>query len=489
MGGNRLTAYNWESNWSNAGSDWIYSSDNYLASGTVTGDAVKRRADATLAKGATLTVTVPMIGYVAADAAGTVAQPFPNLSRFLVSKARNPAGPTASPDKADGFVYQDDFVKWVDATYPGAKTAATGTILYTLDNEPDLWTSTHGELRTDLASWKELRDRSVEYATMIKDMVPSAVVLGPGHYGWLGMVSLQGGAKPAGTTYSWFIDYFLDELRKEDVAQSRRLLDVLDIHWYTEAKTPTGAKVGSTSVAETLEVIDTRVQTPRSLWDPEFIENSWITSWNIPGCTASNGKCPIMLLPRMQQHLDDHYPGTRLAITELYYGGGNYISGAVTHADMLGIFGREGLYASAIWPLAGSGAKYECILQAYAAFVDYDGAGSRFGNRSISTVLSDALRTSTVERVTGYGSVDQGDPSRVVAVAINKSRGSLTAALLARHAAALKTAEVYQLTATGDPTTAGCTGLVRGADITLPVQNAFRATLPPLSVTVFVLKP
>src|SRR5690349_10276457 len=31
-GGNRMTGYNWENNFSNAGSDWVHSSDNYLVS-------------------------------------------------------------------------------------------------------------------------------------------------------------------------------------------------------------------------------------------------------------------------------------------------------------------------------------------------------------------------------------------------------------------------------------------------------------------------
>src|ERR1700761_2490967 len=39
-GGNRLTAYNWENNYSNAGSDWQFQNDNGLDSSTAPGDAV-----------------------------------------------------------------------------------------------------------------------------------------------------------------------------------------------------------------------------------------------------------------------------------------------------------------------------------------------------------------------------------------------------------------------------------------------------------------
>src|SRR5712692_10496865 len=41
-GGNRWTAYNWETNASNAGSDYIYNNDNYLSSSNVPAGAVRR---------------------------------------------------------------------------------------------------------------------------------------------------------------------------------------------------------------------------------------------------------------------------------------------------------------------------------------------------------------------------------------------------------------------------------------------------------------
>src|SRR5437870_1422069 len=40
-GGNRWTAYNWETNASNAGSDYIYNNDNYLSSSTVPAEALR----------------------------------------------------------------------------------------------------------------------------------------------------------------------------------------------------------------------------------------------------------------------------------------------------------------------------------------------------------------------------------------------------------------------------------------------------------------
>jgi hypothetical protein len=40
-GGNRWTAYNWETNASNAGSDYFYQNDSYLSSSNVPAEAVR----------------------------------------------------------------------------------------------------------------------------------------------------------------------------------------------------------------------------------------------------------------------------------------------------------------------------------------------------------------------------------------------------------------------------------------------------------------
>jgi len=38
-------------------------------------------------------------------------------------------------------------------------------------------------------------------------------------------------------------------------------------------------------------------------------------------------------------------------MTEYYYGGGDHISGGLAQADVLGILGREGVFAAALWHL------------------------------------------------------------------------------------------------------------------------------------------
>src|SRR6267142_2520485 len=56
-GGNRWTAYNWETNASNAGSDYIYNNDNYLSSTNAPAEAVRSFIAGDQAKGVASLVT------------------------------------------------------------------------------------------------------------------------------------------------------------------------------------------------------------------------------------------------------------------------------------------------------------------------------------------------------------------------------------------------------------------------------------------------
>ena len=69
-GGIRLTAFNWENNASNEGSDYLFQNDNYLCPGAgcdLPGTMLKQFVDSALATGAAALLTVPIGDYVAAD--------------------------------------------------------------------------------------------------------------------------------------------------------------------------------------------------------------------------------------------------------------------------------------------------------------------------------------------------------------------------------------------------------------------------------------
>ena len=155
MGGNRLSAYNWETNYSNAGSDYHFQNDQYLSASTVPGEAVRSRAAATFAAWAACMATIPMLPYVAGDACGcnvgtTDADRAQRLAtHFTRNQAAKGAPFSPTPDVRDGVVAQDEFVAWVTRTFPGAVGDSTKPLLFSLDNEPDAWHATHKEVMSD----------------------------------------------------------------------------------------------------------------------------------------------------------------------------------------------------------------------------------------------------------------------------------------------------------------------------------------------------
>ena len=53
----------------------------------------------------------------------------------------------------------------------------------------------------------------------------------------------------------------------------------------------------------------------------------------------------------MNSKIAANYPGTKLSFSEYDYGGGGDISGGIAQADVLGIFGAQGVFAATQWAL------------------------------------------------------------------------------------------------------------------------------------------
>jgi hypothetical protein len=473
-GGNRMTAYNWENNASNAGEDWFNQNDGFISSSNTPGVGVTPGITQAHGANASIIVTVPMIGYVAADknGGGDVNQT-PNYlaTRFKQSVPKKGSAFTLAPDTSDGFVYQDEWVNFLDQTYPTAKTDANRTIFYSLDNEPDLWASTHPRLRGAATgsqgtgvTYADLVARTRDYADAIKDVVPQAIVFGPVNYGWQGMVDLQSASDAAGRD---FLEYYLEQMALAETSYGKRLVDVLDIHWYPEcgANNASGSWTRITSDNADPLVVAERLNAPRSLWDPTYTEASWVTQWSTLG--------PIELLPRMKQKIASKYPNTRIAVTEYNYGGANHISGGIAQADVLGIFGRDGVYAATLWKLS---ANNDYIHGGFEMFRNFDGANGSFGDTSIRAQNSDTANTSV------YASVDAANPNRMVIVCINRTASSRTAGIQVSHTVKFNKASVHTLTSASSQPQAQ-------AQINLSLTNALQYAMPAYSVTTLVLEP
>lgn len=393
LGGNSVSTYNWENNCNNSGADWRHANVKWVA-GFAAGSEVEgqpasaykhallraRAMECGLSGGAYTLIQLPMAGYVAADDAGPVgedaAAPSPRWKRVVAAKSTPFSAP---PDASDDVVYIDEAVAHLVSAH-GAGDAG-GVRGWALCNEADIWFHTHPRVHPQRVEARELVRRSVEWAKAIKRVDPTAEVFGPSLTHAMGYDSLNLAPDweqiKASGGYRWFIDYYLDEMRKASEQAGMRLLDVLDVHAYTDSEVAEAAG---------LEGV---LHGARWLWDPAHVQASWI---------GEVYPQHLPLLPRLQESIAARYPGTRLAITEYNPQRIETIHGSLALADMLGVFGREGLYLATLWSLLpyddADGAWRRLPAQAaLRLYRDFDGAGATFGDRALTVSNSDDRRT------------------------------------------------------------------------------------------------
>lgn len=463
IGGNRLTGYNWENNASNAGSDWEQSSDNYLtwlagipsSQENRLGIVLTSFHDTSLAMNTYSLVTLQMAGYVARDKNGSVteAEAAPS-SRWAQIINKRPGGLSTSPDVTDNVVYTDELLFFLLGKYGSAATS-TGIKAYSLDNEPALWAYTHPRIVRSPITVKSLIARSIDLASTVKRMDPSAEVFGPALYGFTAYRTLQDAPdwNEYQNVYPWFVHVYLDSMRHASEKEGARLLDVLDVHWYPE---PQGVYAGDISPS----VAEARMQAPRSLWDSSYTENSWIGQWF----------SPVALLHSLHAAVDEYYPGTKLAITEYNYGAANHISGGIAQADALGIFGKYGVYFASHW-----GALDGYVSSAYKLFRNYDGQRSTFAETSVYA------RTDNNDKTSVYASVENSGVLHIIL--LNKDANTPLATVLTLDGGVMySTPEVWKFDASDSALTSEVfTGSLTGSSLT--------TTLAPLTAYHLVLRP
>ncbi len=408
IGGNRMTGYNWENNASNAGQDWEHSSDNYLTwinnissqEETIPAIVLTKFIDKAINYNNYALITLQMAGYVAKDKNGTVTEDETAPSnRWAAVQAAKGSSFSLTPDLADNTVYIDELVNFLVTRYGNASTS-TGVKAYCLDNEPGLWSDTHPRIHPEKTGCVELITRSVALSKAVKNVDPFCDIHGPALYGMSAYINLaDDGWNDVKGSYKWYIDYYLAEMNKAGQADGRRLLDVLDIHWYPEAQ---GDERIVNSAANSRKDKEARLQAPRSLWDKGYYENSWIGQWF---------KEYLPLIPTLLESIDNHYPGTKLAINEYNYGGENDVTGGIATADVLGIFGKLGVYAACYWQMQEQTDYTSAALRLYR---NYDHTGSTFGDMSVQAATDDKVNSSVYAAITG------SNPAELHIVALNK---------------------------------------------------------------------
>ena len=147
---------------------------------------------------------------------------------------------------------------------------------------------------------------------------------------------------------------------------------------------------------EQADVQARRMRSLRELYDAGYTSESWIGQTAYPNPN---------LLRRARAAIDAHCPGTKLALTEYKWGPDNGVTGALAQAELLAIFGREGVDYATRWVAPNDGMLSE---HAFRLYLDYDDAHTR--------VLGDSVpATSSQPDLVGAYAVDQsGGPLRLL---------------------------------------------------------------------------
>jgi hypothetical protein len=474
-GGNATSRYNWQLNATNRARDFYY--ESLPADSEVPGELGDTFITDSRSGGAQPMLTVPMLGWVAK--LGPNRSP---LSSFSIAKygAQTDADWEYFPDAGDGVsaatgeaitgndpndanqpadvAFQQG---WVSHLLQRWGSAANGGLrYYFLDNEPSIWYETHRDVHPTGATMEEIRDRMIAYGGMVKTADPTAQTLGPEEWGWLGYLfsgyDQQWGVDQGREEYPDrdahggmdFLPWLLGQLRQHEQTSGRRVLDVFSVHYY-----PQGGEHGD-DTSPSMQLL--RNRSTRSLWDPDYVDETYI------GDT-------VQLVPRLRGWVNSYYPGTKIGITEYNWGAEGHINGATTQADILGIFGREGLDLANRWTTPAASTP---TFKAMKLFRNYDGNKNGFGDVSVAATVPNP------DNVSAFAAQRTADGA-VTVVAINKQLGvSQPVTVSVAGFSGAGRAEPWQLTSAN--------AISRLTDVTV-TNGSFAVTVPAQSITLFVL--
>ena len=335
-GGDATTCYNWQTDASNSGGDWFF-----MAGGGKPGPVVPSgSADAFVAKVKSVSgkalLTIPVIDYVNSIKLSDWDCSFP-VSLLGPQKDHNPyvhpvvngqqtdAGSGHKPDGTNIVLTPDQIKRVYIPNTPAyeqtwlqhliqhfGKASGGGVAVYEMDNEPGGWANTHRDIHPGDPTYQEIVAKTLPYARMVKETDPTALVDGPGDFGW---AVYQG--DPAKNGGLWNAEYYLQQFQAASQKSGHRLLDYFDEHYYPIAQDGQDDAI--------------RLESTRSLWDPTYVEKDWIGQYG----------GAINLIPRMHEWVNKYYPGTKLAITEYNWnlGGTQTVVDGLVEADILGSLG------------------------------------------------------------------------------------------------------------------------------------------------------
>jgi hypothetical protein len=394
-GGNSSSRYNWElGNAWNTGSDWFFRNVDYSDR---PGPAYARFMDENRAHGVASALTMPMLGWVAKD---TTSASFP-VARFGPQLALDPDVPGVgngigrngrplapdAPQRTSVAAPPEMIARWAARLRSDRREPD----LYFLDNEPTLWHETHRDVHPQPVGYDELLDRTLRYGEAIRRSAPGAVIAGPALWGFPALFdSAVGRADREAHGGAPLLVWYLQQLRAHEQQTGRRIVDVVDVHFYPQGKGIGLGREGGTDP----DTAARRIRSVRALWDPAYRDESWIGE-------------PVRLLPRLREWIDASYPGRGISIGEWNFGAEGHISSGLSAAEALGRFAEAGVTAAFYWTAPPRGSP---PFWAFRAFRNYDGHGGRFGDLF--------LGSASAAGASAFASADESG-TRVVIVAVN----------------------------------------------------------------------
>ena len=455
-GGNATSRYNYQLDVTSSASDWYFENQYGLAGGSQSNSSFNAQVTADIAVGARTMGTVPVNGWVAKD--GTSCSfpvaTYPNQQKIDsgrgcgngvypqgVNGCTNSNGCSITGNKATDTSVAVDATwtgNWVKALVNKFGTAANGGIaVYDLDNEPSWWNAVHRDVHPLPFTYDEMTNNGIAHAEAIKNADPTAEVSGPVmDYWWAYFYSKKdiengwGNGSPCWQPWSNPIDrnahggvplieYYLQQFAAYEKKNGVRLLDYLDLHTYFAPDNLAFSTGGDTRVQQE------RLNSTRVFWDPTYTDPNFPQP-NYPTDANYTSSCNVppqapQVIPMMKKWVADDYPGTKLAITEYNWGGQEHISGALAQADILGIFGREGLDIGTLWGAPDPATQLPGLI-AFEAFRNYDGAGGGFGDQALASTSADQGKLAI------YGALRTKD-NVLTLVVINKTYGDYTSTL------------------------------------------------------------
>ena len=458
-GGNSTSTYHWQFDVSNIDADWFYE----VLPGKVpdvsklpAGSSFNAFADQARTTGGKILGTVPILGWLPKarqEMCSFNQAKYPNQCKIdpyymyhtmtcgdgiqYVPQCGTPSSQTVGSEPSSPVYIQNDptdaYAQY-DQTFQAAwvqylitrygKGNQGGVAIWSLDNEPIWWDSTHRDIHPNPYTYDENLSLNIAYAAAIKQADPTALVSGPVADNWASLYFSKkditaGWSSRAGQYWSNpvdrnahggvpFLSWYLSQMQQYEQQHGTRLLDILDVHAYYE---PSALDSGTESAA-----IDAlRLDSTREFWDPSYIppSNYWIVDPDHNGAPVAP-----QLIPRLRQIVAQNYPGTKIAISEYNWSGFGTLNGALAQAELLGVFGREGLDMATLW---GPPGPTDPVAFAFRMYRNYDGMGGAFGETGVQSTSTDLGSLSV------FGALRSD--LYLTAVVINKTSSDLSSTL------------------------------------------------------------